>query len=402
MIIGEVLDESGKVKHKTYKIQNGDTPQSVADKLEIELYDLRIYHNFNCIEDKDVINAYLPNHLKFILLKAVKLKANGELQDDPLEYIRFSTKDYQLPFYPSGKNNYLAVYTIENGNVKQSIKEEISVKWLATDINKYSFFEIDRISKVYIDEKEADCIADEIAEKTSRVFYPLQIVVNEKGKWIDIHNYDAIKERWEETKPKILEEYTGEEIEECLTRFEQKLVDKDAFLESFNFNWFLRAFFNGINIEYKDQLVIEKNIYFPIGNTVGDTQFLVQQEISPTLDKYNLVNITQKGILSDPRTKQDFENDTDFPYDTMLEENPEMAEGLYNSYYFLNPRTYLVDSLFLECSINLAIPLRTTITISNLEDKENLKPKPRVSLYAGETKKPERFLDTVADIFRVK
>lgn len=402
MIIGEILDEVGKVKHKIYKIQDGDTPQSVADKLEIELYDLRSYHNFNCIEDRDVINAYLPNHLKFILLKPLKFKANGEIEDKPLEYIRFSTKDYQLPFDPSGENNYLAVYTVENGDIKQSIKEELSVKWLATDINKYSFFEIDRISKVYIDQKEADCIADEIAEKTGRIFYPLQIVVNEKGKWIDIHNYDIIQERWYKTKPKILEEYEGEEIEECLSRFEIKLEDKDAFLESFSFNWFLRAFFNGINIEYKDQLVVEKNIFFPISNTFGDTRFLVKQEISPTLDNYNLVNITQKGILSDPRTKQDFENETDFPYDTLLEENPEKAQGQYNSYYFLNPRTYLVDSLFLECSIKLDIPIKTTITISNLEDKENLKPKPRVSLYAGETKKSERFLDTVADIFRVK
>lgn len=402
MIIDKILDKYGVVKHLTYKIQKGDTPQSVADKLDIELFDLRRYHNFNCIEDRDVINAYLPNHLKFILLKPIKLNANGELEDEPLEHIRFSTKTYQLPFKPSGKNSYLAVYTIENGDIKQSIKEEISVKWLATDINKYSFFEIDRISKVYINQKEADRIADKIAEKTSCVFYPLQIVVNEKGKWIDIYNYDTIQQRWYETKPKILEEYKGEEFEECLAHFEKKIVDKNAFLESFNFNWFLRAFFNGVNIEYKDQLVLEKNISFPISNTFGDTQFLVQQEISPTLDKYNLVNITQKGILCDPRTKQDFENDTDFPYDTLLEENPEKAEGLYNSYYFLNPRTYLVDSLFLECSINLAIPLKTTITISNLEDKENLKPKPRISLYAGETKRPDSFLDTVADIFRVK
>ncbi|WP_264552104.1 hypothetical protein [Flavobacterium sp. N2038] len=402
MIIGEILDELGEVKHKTYKIQDGDTPQSVANKLEIELDDLRRYHNFNCKEDRDVINAYLPNHLKFILLKPVKFKANGELQDEPLEYIRFSTKSYQLPFNPSGKNSYLGVYTIENGDIKQSVKEEISVKWLATDVNKYSFFEINRISKVYIDEKEADTIADEIAEKTSSVFYPLQIVVNEKGKWIDIHNYDAIEDRWYKTKPKILEEYKGEEIEECLARFEQRIEDKDAFLELFNFNWFLRAFFNGLNIEYKDQLVLEKNIYFPINNTLGETRFSVQQEILPTLDKYNLVNITQKGILSDPRTKLDFENDTDFPYDTLLEDNPERAQGQYNSCYFLNPRTYLVECLFLECSIDLAIPVRTTITISNLEDKEDLKPKPRVSLYAGETEKPERFLDTVADIFKIK
>jgi len=236
MIIGEILDTLGEVKHKTYEIQKSDTPQSVADLLEISLNELRHYHNFSCIEDADVINAYFPSHLKYLLLKPIKLKANGEPEDEPLEKVRFSTKTYQLPFKPSGTNRYLGVYIIENGQKKHSIKEEVSVKWLATDINNYSFFEIDRISKVYIDEKEADCIADEIVEKTSRVFYPLQVVVNQKGKWIDIHNYDTIQERWYETKPKILEEYKGEEIEECLSRFEKKIEDKGAFLESFNFN----------------------------------------------------------------------------------------------------------------------------------------------------------------------
>lgn len=402
MIIGEILDTLGEIKHKTYEIQKSDTPQSVADLLEISLNELRHYHNFSCIEDSDVVNAHFPSHLKYLLLKPKKLKANGEPEDEPLEKVRFSTKTYQLPFKPSGTNRYLGAYTIENGQKKHSIKEEVSVKWLATDINNYSFFEVDRISKIYIDQNESDSITDSIAEKTASVFYPLQIVVNQKGKWIDIHNYDAIIERWEKRKPKILDEYQGKDIEECLDRFGEKIENKNAILESFNYNWFLRSVFNGINIEYKDDLILTNNVYFPICDATGDVQFCVEQEIKPSLDKYDLVSITQKGFLSDSRAKQDFENDTDFPYDTLLEENPEKAEGIYNAYYFLNPNTYTVESLFLECSIDLDIPKKMTVTISNLDEKENLKPKPKLSFYAGEGKNPDNFLNKVVDIFREK
>lgn len=402
MNFGEILDTSGQVKHKTYEIQKNDTPQAVADSLEILLDELRHYHNFNCIEDADVINAHFPGHLKYILLKPVKLKANGEIEDEPLENVRFSTKTYQLPFRPSGTNRYLGVYTIENGQKKHSIKEEINVKWLATDVNRYSFFEITRISKIYIDENESNSIADKIAEKMASVFYPIQIVVNQKGKWIDIHNYDAMTERWEKGKPKILKEYKGKQMEECVNRFEEKIENKNAILESFNSNWFLRSLFNGINIEYKDNLIRTKNTYFPICDATGDVQFCIEQEIKPSLDKYNLISVTQKGVLSDSRSKQDFQNDTDFPYDTLLEENPEKAKGIYNAYYFLNPNTYTVESLFLECSIDLDVPKKITVTISNLDEKDNLKPKSKLSFYDGEVKSSDSFFNKLSDMFKIK
>lgn len=404
MLLGEILDNWGEIKHKTYKIQKEDTPELVAGKLGISLLELRTYHNFNCIADADVINAVFPSQLKFLLLKPIKRQGNGDLIEEPLSNVRFSSNTYQLPFRPRGlDNNYLGMYTIKNGDKEHTVKEEINVKWLATDTNDYSFFEINRISKVYVDEKENNTIADEFAEKTARVFYPLQVVVDSEGKWIDIHNYEDIKERWCKVKATLHKEFQGETIEECFELFENKLESNATILDSFTKDWFLRSFFNGINIEYKETLTILNAIKFPVSHKIGNVTFNVEQNILPTLDKYNLVNIIQKGVLIDSRSKDDFENDFVFPYNSLLEEKEsEKLQGAYNAYYFLDPDKYTVDSLFLECKLELEIPQKITIVISNLEDSGKLIEKSKTPFYVEEGKKTSNILEKFIDIFREK
>ncbi len=390
MKIGEVVDAWETIKHHMYKIEKGDTLDSVALQLGKKREHLRIYHNSHCIPDEDVIADDFPSHLEFLLLKPVNLQANGETEELPKKPVAFLNNESELPFLPVHLNNkYLAMYAIESGDKKHTIKEEILVKWIATDHNEYSFFEIDKLSKLYIDDYETDLIADQLAEKTACTFYPLTIIVNNKGKWVDIHNYEVMKERWIKIKENLLQEYQGEIIEQCLNNFEIQLANKSAIIKALSSDWFIRAFFNGINIQYKKELVVENEVYFPVSHKTSDVKYTVEQKIEPYLDSYNLITITQKGVLTDSRTKDDFEGDTDFPYDTLLDEDPEKAEGVYCATYFLNPNTNCVESLFLECSVALDVPQKITVVISNLDDNEEIRTQSNVSLFAGEIKKEE-------------
>ncbi|TRX37434.1 peptidoglycan-binding protein LysM [Flavobacterium sp. ZT3R18] len=401
MIIEETYDCWDTVEHHTYKIEKGDILDSVAQKLGKNRDCLRTYHNMHCIPDADVIPDDFPSHLEYLLLKPEKLQANGEPEKAPPEPVRFSSDAYQLPFKPARlKNNYLGMYTIENGDKKTTIKEEILVKWVTINDNGYSFFEINKLSKVYIDGYETDLIADQLAEKMAYAFYPLTVIVNEKGKWVDIHNYDTIKERWENTKTEILKEYQGEVIEEWLDIYDLQIANKSAIIKALSSDWFLRAFFNGINTQYNKELVFENEVYFPISTKTSDVKFKVEQRIDPDLDSYNLINITQKGILADTRTREDFEGDTDFPYDTLSNEEPENAEGTYTATYFLNPNNYCVESLFLECTIALTVPQKVTVQISNLDDNEEIRTQSTVSFFAGEVEKEESLFKGVLRLLR--
>ncbi|MEO8239223.1 MAG: peptidoglycan-binding protein LysM [Flavobacterium sp.] len=391
------------IEHHTYKIEKGDTLDSVALKLGKDRDELRRYHNMHCIPDADVIPDDFPRHLEFLVLKPVKLQANGEPEELPKQPVIFSSKEYELPFAPANLHNkYLGMYVIENGDEKHTIKEEIGVKWLATDKNGYSFFEIKKLSKVYINDYEADLIADQLAEKIGHVFYPLTVIVNKKGKWIDIHNYDQIQERWEKIKTEILQEYEGELIEECLAIYDLQIANKSAIINALSSDWFIRAFFNGINIEYKEDLVFENQVNFPISRKTSYVKFQVEQKIEPYLDAYNLITVTQKGILADTRTKEDFEGDADFPYDTLLNENPEKAEGTYRAVYYLNPANYCVESLFLECTIALSVPQKVTVQISNLADTREIRPRSAVNLFVKEEKKEESLFKGVLRHLRGK
>ncbi|MFG4000854.1 hypothetical protein [Flavobacterium aquidurense] len=372
----------------TYKIKKDDTPESVAQELGMTLYELRSYHNRYC-PLKDCIGPVFPGHLKFLILQSQEEKQEIEKHREP---IHFSTKEFKLPFLPSRLNKkYLAMYTIENGSEKTTIKEEITVKWLTTDLNGYSLIEINRTA-LYVNDDESKSISDELAEKTAKIFYPLKVVVNSNGKCVDIYNCNEIRERWDRVKKEVLKEFQGEAVEERLKAYEFKLRDNDIISESFMKDWFLRAFFNGLNIEYLETLTIEKIVEFPISQKIGELQFRVQQTIFPTVDQYNLVNITQKGFLTDNRSKDDFENNLLFPYDSLNEKQCEKVEGTYEAYYFLDPNKNTIDSLFLQCEIKLDIPQKITITISDLEDTGKLILDGKINLYVPAQKKEPSLL----------
>lgn len=372
----------------TYKIKKDDTPESVAQELGMTLYELWSYHNRYC-PLKDCIGPVFPGHLKFLILQSQEEKQEIEKHREP---IQFSTKEFKLPFLPSRLNKkYLAMYTIENGSEKTTIKEEITVKWLTTDLNGYSLIEINRTA-LYVNDDESKSISDELAEKTAKIFYPLKVVVNSNGKCVDIYNCNEIRERWDRVKKEVLKEFQGEAVEERLKAYEFKLRDNDIISESFMKDWFLRAFFNGLNIEYLETLTIEKIVEFPISQKIGELQFRVQQTIFPTVDQYNLVNITQKGFLTDNRSKDDFENNLLFPYDSLNEKQCEKVEGTYEAYYFLDPNKNTIDSLFLQCEIKLDIPQKITITISDLEDTGKLILDGKINLYVPAQKKEPSLL----------
>lgn len=377
MIIDKILDNWGVVKHFTYKIEKGDTPTLVADKLEMTLYELRIYHNFNCIKNEDVINADFPSHLEFLLLKPPVQKNDIDLEElKPIKVI--FDKEFRIPFHHViGKNSYMVLQTVESDEQLQTIKYKITVEYIKKDKNGYSLFEIDRISKVYLNNAQTDTIIDTLAEEVSSVLYPLQIVVNQEGEWVDIHNFDDIDERWIVIRKRILEKNDGEAINKYLNAVDSIFNDEQNLLQNLSDDWFLKVFFNGIHTNYTSNLFFIAETDFAITPKDDALIFKVTQKIDEYLNDTNMIVIEKKGTLLETSKETAFDKSN--------------ISGNYHSIYHLNPNTYTVESASLECDFSSDLTKKATVKIYNLNSEKVLASEQNHDFFVGETIKKESF-----------
>lgn len=384
MVFGEILDRSGKIEHLTYKIEKGETPTSVADKLDISLSELRHYHNFNCVEDRDVINAYFPSHLKFLLLKPTKPQYDSE-QHETLPVKVIFDHNFKIPFHNvRGKSNYMVIQTLENNDQSQTIKYKASAECVKKDKNGYSLFEIDRISKVLVNNLEIQTVTDTIAEEVSKILYPLLIVVDQEGKWIDIHNSDEIAERWKIKRQNILDQNEGVAIKKYLNAVDSVLDNSEKLLKNLSDDWFLNVLFNGIHTTYTPNLSFATNVKINLTPS-GDSEILkVTQKIDPYLNDQNLVVIEKIASLSDALKQTVFEKNNFY--------------NNYHSIYHLNPNTYAVVNASLECETTGDLPKKVTIKIYDLEETKIIVSDQAQPFFVGETEKKESFFK---DLFKL-
>lgn len=373
-----------KTIERTYAIQKGDTLQKVAQELGIAPQELRRHHNIYC-EISDLIEADFPSHLKILLLPPTKIEvtANPTINTKPRKVSLIN--GHTLPFLPAGsKKKYDVHYVLENGEEKDTIHFESIVKWIAVDPKGFHFFEVDRMTKTYINNSEPDTMLEELAAKTAEIIYPLQIVVDHTGKWIDVHNYKQILDRWENKKREILDYYEGEVTQIHIEQTEQSLTSKAALYDSLRSDLFLRGLFNGIHINYTANYEFENNISFPLIKD-EEASFIIEQKIAPFLEDGKWIKVEQKGEYIDT----DF--DIDFVFDPW--------EGKYNANYFLNPNSYCVEKMELECAIHYDSTMKAILNIEEIKPKEIVNTNDENSTNTGGLLKKETFFSLLTRIF---
>jgi hypothetical protein len=355
-------------EHLFYTINEGDTLYKVANELRLDPLEIRHYHNIYA-EIDDVIQDDFASHLKVLILQTEKDRLETKTKrEEAQEKVTLSNTNFNLVFRPEElKKEYQVKYTIENGKNIDTMRQEMSIKRLLTKENDYFYFEIDTVSKLYLNGTEVDGLAVELAENTAQILYPLQIVVDDNGKWRDIYNFDAIQKRWEVKKQDLLEYYEGDTTDQYIAIVDKTLQSKGKLVNKLAANWFLRVFFNGIHTDYTEKLEIEKNVFYPISTKIIEAQFLVKQRINEKLDEKKRLIVEQKGILDDERSKIDFENGSEFPFHANSNENSIKAKGSYEAKYFLDPNNHNVNELLLECHIEIEPPQKLKIEVSPIK-----------------------------------
>ncbi|MFD2908242.1 hypothetical protein ACFSX9_05790 [Flavobacterium ardleyense] len=350
-----------KPKYKKYKIQQGDTLESIAKKLDKSSHEVKSFHNIFC-ETEEYIGIEFPRNLvELFIYPTYNQEELSLIPKVPFE------RPYHLAMKPAQvSNNFGVMYTILSGKEENTLKFECSVAFKRLTSEGDFIFEINRISKTFINDEETSTIADELAEKTNAVLYPLEVVVNDEGNWTGISNYKAIKTRWKKVKKKILDEYEGEWVEQYLLLNEETLEEEASLVNSLKKDWFLKSYFNTIYIYYTNKLHIETHALFPLLTNCDALVYNVEQKINEFLDDYNLIRIEQNGILADERSKTDLENEMNIPYYGTLYPGEDIADGKFRSLYFLNSKTNGIESLFLECSVKTNEEKKVQVVVSLL------------------------------------
>ncbi|KUJ59997.1 peptidoglycan-binding protein LysM [Flavobacteriaceae bacterium CRH] len=352
--IEEAETHSSNNGHRVYKIKKGDTLESVARELNIDARELRRYHNIYC-DIPDLIEADFKSHLKVVILAPEKsISSKEEVIEKKPKKVSLG-ENYRLPFLPGGtKKKYKVQYTTEVGEEVDVIEMEVKVKWLASDNNNFHLFKIDRKS-IHINNKIPDTVMDELAAKTAEVLYPLKIVVDESGKWIDIYNYNDIENRWRNKKKEILDYYEGEVAEKYIDHADIALQSTATLFTYLASDYFLRAFFNGIHVGYTADYSFNNQVSFPLEKGEEST-FNVEQKIDSFLDESYLIKVEQKGEYVDSGAESNFGFD---PW-----------KGNYNATYFLDSDSYCIEKINMQCSVDYDDPVRVGITIETLKKEE--------------------------------
>ncbi|WP_269235032.1 hypothetical protein [Flavobacterium flavigenum] len=280
---------------RKYKVQKGETIEIIAAKIGIPAVELRAYHNRYC-ELSDLVELGLPiKWAEYILLPSLETVENTKLSEN-------SPKKVKL-----GDNNNLRLLT-ENG-FKQEYGTIILYKQNNQLINKvhfisqieflkkYNDFSIVKyqINQVYINNKEPEMVIEQLADKTSKILYPIVMSMNKNGEIHEILNIEEIQKRWKILKPSILEYYKGGEIiTKLLSSFERSIQSASRLKRNLAEHPFYTIYFAPIYQNYSPDLSFTNN----------DSELETFQSIDEFQSVTSKILVRRKGIV---RSKVNFD-----------------------------------------------------------------------------------------------
>lgn len=344
-------------KFNIHSVQKNENLKSIAALYGIEKDALKLFHNNHC-QVKEMILIDLTRQTELFIPRTAVADKN--------KLVKFG-RGNSLVFQPEQSFcKYGVVITFENGNHKNELKYNTSVRWLKYE-NKRHFFEINRTSNLYLNQEEVNEIADMLAYKTSKVLYPLQVSTDECGKFREVENISSFKERWDYVKEEVYKEFEGEIVDEYCRKIEEIIYEEDALNLYLKNDYFLRTLFFGIYQSFGQNYQLESEESFPVISNPIEPTYKIHIEVDPVKDEYDLVNIVGEGKLNEERTISDFISG--YPFSMIIADDPIMNEdGNMRIQYYLNGETLLPESLYLECSIMLQEEKKISVGITTITE----------------------------------
>ncbi|MFL0063492.1 hypothetical protein [Tenacibaculum maritimum] len=361
-------------KYRTYKIQQGDTLNSIAEKLEVAPEELKKFHNSKSSFDNVLPFSGIPAHLTEIIIPTIGfgLEDGKEVWLGKGTPIRVNRLQYNgdlfcAPF--TGNWSYGIVKTIKNGEKTTTITYTVNLNYYLTDGIRY--VSVDMVSDTFVNDKKPDLIVDELALACTKTLYPILFKINTDGTLNSIENHAAIMERWLLSKKQLSKYYKGNTVKEYLHHFEKVIKEAPLLLHHLQNDWFFHFYFDAIYHGYRNY-IMEYTKKIPLIPFTAKVAYQVTQVLHPYLEN-NYIRIQSKGHCTDKRNHNDLENGYYFPTDPLQSST---VKGNYRAVYMLHRKTSRIKYLYIESTLKLSKEKHMTISISEIENtipKENLR-----------------------------
>jgi hypothetical protein len=147
-----------------------------------------------------------------------------------------------------------------------------------------------------INKKAPESIVDEITIWAAEAINDLDIILDVRGKILEIRNFKDIRLKWVSIRERIMKRYGCERVEKYLDNMEESLKTPDSLLKAFSKDHFMVLYFNGI---YRDYDLMPKNPDFIAFNGLIpglSIHFDTKKELS--YREVLPVKVTEKGIIN--------------------------------------------------------------------------------------------------------
>lgn len=323
-----------------YKIQRGDTLQSIAKEQEISVKELVDFHNENCGITNVIIANTLPIHLKFILLKKkISFETNDgrDFTEHVLDKItnreaRYRTKQINVIKLNDVINAHSAIQCDYYLSLENKANEG-RVATVKLDDSVYNFY-------TQGSEELADFIRASDTVK-NRLVYAL----DDKGVIRDLLNEESLQQNWHRFKKqlpmnKFFQKTPSEVLEQIINAGNIEYNSKSLLLRNSNSNLFNKIIFSQYltrSFENFEQEHFETESHF-----FPQISFKVDFETIKKSEDDSVINYTKKGkprfvdidkmiLLYEKFYRPQIEfKFTDYIYDIEIDFSVSKEDGLIN------------------------------------------------------------------------
>ena len=230
--------------NRTYKLNIGDTIDSISKKFSLDSKDIISYHNTYC-NLKNIILYDIPSNVKEITLPPLGVEVkDGKIVDlDKKQKVIIPSPEQDSINIKKLNHTYGVI--IKRESIEKNVLQlhyEIHIKYLNTIQQKYYEIELDR-KQVYINNKAPDLVAEELSDQLGNVLYPVRVLITKKGDIIDVTNAKEINRRWKNKREKIARYYQSSLVAKLLVKMDKAYASKDSILTALQNNIFLNIYF---------------------------------------------------------------------------------------------------------------------------------------------------------------
>jgi hypothetical protein len=257
-----------------YPIREGDTLESVAKKLNIQIEYLKEVHNAKA-GFWDKIRSRFPKHLTDIYVYSDVLP-----EQSPEKLVQRETGRNLFPARFYTQKTY--GYTFENYEgdlVKNKIHYEVDAVYKKNDFN-LKIIEINR-KQVYINDKMPDVTVEQLLDKIAQNIFPIVLEISNTGEIKAIANHIEIKKRWLANKEELIHYYKKEQSDTIIKNGDLYFNNEKVLLEMLSKNWFFNLFFQPIYGNYPEKKEIQYTTKVPFWS-----KRLLEYEITQTLKDF--------------------------------------------------------------------------------------------------------------------